>query len=391
MIKTLVLYSTGASKRDVIINSNLGLFLDLLKKFDKDIKKINNQKIQKLYHYITSPYECLSYVNDWKEAIENCEELECSFLNVLNVKYSYDYISKRLNDFDLIILLHSVVGDNLEVIKPFSHVLKDRKGKLVSFIGNEYSLLKEKKNFLREIDVDFIASQLPKKAYKFIYEDMSAKLISAPHGLNQRFYKPGFKKDIDISFVGARYPDFIGDQDRNLFIEYFAEHTSKFNNHISIGKNKNVPRHLWRDILQNSQGTIGAEAGTKYLDINGELMSIAQKFCQKNPKSTFEDLISEVFNRNKLKYVSGKAISSRHIEPIGTKTCQILLEGDYNGILKKNEHYISVKKDYSNLQEALGKFLDPKIRSEIIENSYEYVLSNHTYDSRIKTILNNIN
>ena len=147
MIKTLVLYSTGASKRDVIINSNLGLFLDLLKKFDKDIKKINNQKIQKLYHYITSPYESLSYVNDWKEAIENCEELECSFLNVLNVKYSYDYINKRLNDFDLIILLHSVVGDNLEVIKPFSHVLKDRKGKLVSFIGNEYSLLKKRKIF----------------------------------------------------------------------------------------------------------------------------------------------------------------------------------------------------------------------------------------------------
>ena len=110
---------------------------------------------------------------------------------------------------------------------------------------------------------------------------MSAKLISAPR-TESKILQTCFKKDIDISFVGARYPDFIGDQDRNLFIEYFAEHTSKFNNHISIGKNKNVPRHLWRNILQNSQGTIGAEAGTKYLDINGELMSIAQKFCQKN-------------------------------------------------------------------------------------------------------------
>jgi spore maturation protein CgeB len=88
--------------------------------------------------------------------------------------------------------------------------------------------------------------------------------------------------------------------------------------------------------------------------------------------------------------VSGKAISSRHFEPIGTKTCQLLLEGNYNDILTAGEHYIPIRKDYSNLTDALGKFMDDDYRRAITERAYEYVMSNHTHNHRIAHMLDQL-
>ena len=280
----------------------------------------------------------------------------------------------------------------MDLIKPYSSFLKDRKAKVLSFVGNEYSLLKEKKEFLQEIDCDYIASQLPHKAYEFLYSDLNAQLISAPHALNHHFYTPLKTKKInDLTFVGAKYPLFIGDQERNLFIDFVSKKTSRMKNHISIGKNKNLPRHIWRKLLQQSKATMGAEAGTYFLDKDGKLMQLAQQYCNENPEASAQKIIDDVFKIQNIPYVNGKATSSRHFEPIGTKTCQLLIEGHYNGILKENEHYISINKDYSNFDEAFERYLDPKERHDIIENAYEYVLRNHTYDKRVKTILNQIN
>ena len=392
MMNVLVLYSTGGTKRDLFINSNFNAVLKGLQKINRYVSTINNKKFQQYYNALTSPYESLSYVNDWKESFEALDQHRVESFNILNQKKTKDYLKKNIGKFDLIVLLHSVLGDSVDLIKPYSSFLKDRKAKVLSFVGNEYSLLKEKKEFLQEIDCDYIASQLPHKAYEFLYSDLNAQLISAPHALNHHFYTPLKTKKInDLTFVGAKYPLFIGDQERNLFIDFVSKKTSKMNNHISIGKNKNLPRHIWRKLLRQSKATMGAEAGTYFLDKDGKLMQLAQQYCNENPEASAQKIIDDVFKIQNIPYVNGKAISSRHFEPIGTKTCQLLIEGHYNGILKENEHYISINKDYSNFDEAFERYLDPKERHDIIENAYEYVLRNHTYDKRVKTILNQIN
>lgn len=387
----LVLYSTGGTNRDVVLNSKLRYFLNAFKSFEKLLVKSDSTEIQKLFYALISPYESLSYVNDWKESFDRLNKYRVESFNILNQKKAKDYLKNNIHEFNLVILLHSVLGDSVDIIKPYSSFLKDRKGKVLSFVGNEYSLMKEKKEFLQEIECEYIASQLPQKAYEFLYSDINSELISAPHALNHRVYSPSkTQKTNDFTFVGAKYPLFIGDQERNLFIDFVSKKASKMNNKISIGKNKNLPRHMWRKILQQSRATMGAEAGTYFLDKDGALMKKAQQYCDDNPEISVQQLYDEVFKSQKGTYINGKAISSRHFEPIGTKTCQILLEGQYNGLLKENEHYIPVNKDYSNFDEAFERYKDPKEREVITENAYEYVLENHTYDIRVKTILNQI-
>ena len=77
------------------------------------------------------------------------------------------------------------------------------------------------------------------------------------------------------------------------------------------------------------------------------------------------------------------------MECCATKTCQILTEGDYNGILKSGVHYIELKKDFSNLDSVLIDVVDDNKRKQIVENAYnDIVLSKkYTYSKFVKETL----
>ena len=124
---------------------------------------------------------------------------------------------------------------------------------------------------------------------------------------------------------------------------------------------------------------------------DGEIISNARTYLKERPDTSFEEVFKKIFENTKVEYISGKAISSRHFEPIGTKTCQILIEGNYNGILKPDEHYICVKKDLSNIGDAIEKFKDTSYRNKIVKQAYEHVLENHTYEHRVRKLIEYVN
>jgi len=390
-IRTLLLYSSGGTSRDIFLQTYLGPLLKKIQGSKLLTNGIKNEQYQRLLYSLISPYEALSYVNDWKEAFENSDELDVTSLNILNQRHTHSYLQKHIKEFDLIILMHSVLGDNVEIIIPFEQVLKERTGKLLSFVGNEYDVMRKKKAFLQSVEADYIASQLPREAHTFVYKELSAQLIDAPHALNENIYRPSKSNKVyDIAFSGAKYGIFIGDQERNNLIETMANLTPQLKNKINIGRNTNLPRNLWVELLQSAKATVGAEAGTYYLDRNGSLLEQSKKYVQQNPDANLDDLMEKIFDNTSIEYVSGKAISSRHFEPVGTKTCQILLEGNFNGILKEGEHYISVKKNFSNLKDIIDVYSDHDLRNQIVERAYAYISENHTYKNRVETITNKL-
>ena len=76
------------------------------------------------------------------------------------------------------------------------------------------------------------------------------------------------------------------------------------------------------------------------------------------------------------------AISPRHLECCATRTCQVLIEGEYNGILKAGIHYIPLKSDFSNLPEVFEKMKNKKLRNEIIERAYTDIVQSKKYTYR---------
>ena len=67
------------------------------------------------------------------------------------------------------------------------------------------------------------------------------------------------------------------------------------------------------------------------------------------------------------------AISPRHLEAVITKTAQVLVEGRYSGVLEPERHYIPVRRDFSNLDEALERLRDVEAVEAMTERAYRDV------------------
>ena len=105
----------------------------------------------------------LSYYDDWTEAFERSPRLLVKKINICQ-KGILSELKKEVAETDLIILLHSTNGDTTIYLEPFAKILADRRGALVSFVGNEVNLpgspVRAKRDVLGVIEPDFIATQL---------------------------------------------------------------------------------------------------------------------------------------------------------------------------------------------------------------------------------------
>ena len=98
----------------------------------------------------------------------------------------------------------------------------------------------------------------------------------------------------------------------------------------------------------------------------------------------FDDLYARFFKHAPRCPVYSKALSSRHFDAIGTKTCQIMTEGRYNDLLTPNEHYIPVSTDLSNVADAITQFKDEGERERIATSALEHAMALHTYRHRME-------
>lgn len=334
--------------------------------------------------------ESLSYVIDWREALCGAAQLNVEVCNISNLLEYFRYL-RRIGHYSLIIILHSATGDNMSILLKTAEWFKKRRGKLVVFVGNEYNLMADKIKFIRSTEADYVCSQLPFEAACWLYGDCTrSKILAIPHALNPKLYSPDScsGRTIDIGFIGHLYHILIGDMERTNLIQFF-QRNGKCLGMICDIRTQRLPRVEWTRFLRRSRGILGAESGTYYLDKTGQIIEDVKKYVKGHPNVSFQE-IYDLYFKNRQNSVSGKAISSRHFEPIGTKTCQILIEGGYNGILKADEHYISVKKDLSNIEDVIQRFKDNSYRRSMVERTYEYVMDSHTYRHRVDTLLRTI-
>jgi len=381
-LKTLVLDANGFSWKEVGADT---LVLGVLRAPSYDVVPERLRHLRG-FRALRYRYDRLGYVGDWRDALCESPSLEVRVCNITNL---VDFASclRRIRDFDLVIVLHSAAGDSMTPLRHGARRLRGRRGKLVVFVGNEYDLMDEKLAFLRATRADYVCSQLPAESARWLYDGCGAEVLPLPHALNPALYRPAPpERPVDIGFVGPRYPLFVGDVERTRLIDAVRSRAPRRGLVCDI-REQTVPRTEWASFLARSTGTVGAESGTYFLDRRGAILSRAKAFVAAHRAARFEELHERFFATPGVDYVSGKCISSRHFEAIGTKTCQILVEGSYNGILRPEQHYIGVRKDLSDLDAALTRFEDDAYRREIADRAYAYVLDEHTYSHRVRALL----
>jgi hypothetical protein len=333
-------------------------------------------------------FRVLSYVLDWKDAFSQCADLEVEWCNVNNL-LEFARGLRKVGEYPLSIVLHSAAWDHLRLLRLAQGRFRRRKGTLLLFYGNEYHNMSEKIAFARTVGADYIASQLPLPSAEWLYAECDRSVVlPAPAALNPHIYKPDTTvRHVDIGFRGDIYksPFALGDTERTAILQYFDRCAA------ALGLSKDIafvrhPREAWNRFLNQCKGIIGAESGTYFLERDDRTRKAVTAFLAHYPRATFAQVYDRFF-KSYPNPVSGKAVSSRHFEPIGARTCQLLLEGSYNGILKADEHYISIRKDLSNIEDAVRRFKDPGYREAMVRRTYEYVLEEHTYQRRVQALI----
>ncbi|MGE0385651.1 MAG: glycosyltransferase [Gammaproteobacteria bacterium] len=344
--------------------------------------------VRVLFSLLKDHYRALSYTIDWRDALVASPRLAVEECNI-NDRIRYHRCMRRIREYDLVIVAHSAAGDDMTLLNRAVEPLSRRSGPLAVFIGNEYDLLGEKIAFLRATAAQIVGSQLPLAAARYLYGDCGpTRVVSMPHALNPALYSPGPDggRDIDIGFIGDLYWPFIGDDLRTRMVRGFQAEGPAHGLVCDI-RTERIDREQWAAFLRRCRAIIGAESGTYYLNDRGALLTKARDYnLHENRDATLQEVFDR-FYRGVTPGVSGKAISSRHFEPIGTRTCQILMEGEYNGILRADEHFIPVRLDMADMAEAIGKFRDETFRLGVVQRAYDHVMSAHTYAHRVQALL----
>jgi len=385
-------------------------------------------------------------MSDWEDTFVNNQNL-C--VNVINTQaLDQSVLKKEVFESDLIVGLHSFLRtpDACVAARSASGVLNLRRGIFLTLVGDELNLhnapMREKLDSLAAVKPDYIGTQLPIDAGKWLYEDIKAEVIPLPHGLNTRYWLTGAipNRTFHLSGLSVRYPIYLGDNDRNRLYENFIElqqsDPRKYKFHISQDSERRLGRDEWKALLSDSYGTISCEAGTNYLEKDDQIVNLVIDFLSEKAQSngvtvvtnskllrlfhklpsTLRVLIKNILTSNTVSRHTGidslvfnsnledevfdrffanykrlpfetKALSSRHLEAVGTQTCQLMFYGNYNGVLSQDKHYIGIAKDFSNIKDALDRLYDPGYRASITEAALSHVLQNHTLDHRLATIL----
>lgn len=136
---------------------------------------------------------------------------------------------------------------------------------------------------------------------------------------------------------------------------------------ISIEPEQQLLGDAWFDFLARCRYVLGVEGGSSVLDRDGTLRA-----------SLLEGDSLPSGRDGELRYF---ALSPRHLEACLTRTGQILVEGEYGGILRPWEHYLPLRRDLSNMAEMLSLARDEELRLAMVGRAYQDVVLSGRYSS----------
>ena len=191
------------------------------------------------------------------------------------------------------------------------------------------------------------------------------------------------KRTIDIGYRGSIQPLSAG----SLAFEkrYIAEKIKEFTVHsniktdISCRWEDRIYGKNWLQWLSNCKCTLGTESGGSIFDIDGSLdATISELVNVLGPDDDSLDYALKFLSHLKQfeSRVYYNQVAPRHFEAAATRTLQILFEGEYSGIFKPWEHYLPLKKDFSNISQILDLIKQPDVVEKITEKCFNEIVLN---------------
>lgn len=280
-------------------------------------------------------------------------------------------------------------------VHPFL-ALKSYPARKIMLTQDEFYRTERLSRFINDFDVWGVFSVAPPSEWHKIYRGIDFDKIHfwqvLTGYLNDHIMqiigtleKEHISRSIDIGYRAWKSEYWVGSHGllKSQIADVFNARAGHFNLNMDISTKATDTFYGldWYRFQMRCKYVIGVEGGSSILDHDGKVQESVHHYMNRHPQSTFEECANACFPGRDGE-LSLYAISPRHLESCALRTCQVLVEGDYNGILQPWVHYIPLKRDFSNLDEVLTLIKEDKLRESIVERAYNDIVASGKYNYR---------
>jgi hypothetical protein len=336
-------------------------------------------------HHTSGDNRTLSYQHGWPRHFRAHPSFACSSIDLVRDGRAAFTRALLRGRPQAVVLLHSVFSNSCLVPSWLIRVLARLPVAKAYFIGNEYKLMPEKMAFCNSIGLDLLVSQITSPETLQVYrERLGCAVAGIPNtGLDPGLFSPRVpraERPVDLGYRAYDGPLYLCHVERRQLFEQFSAAADRHGLvvDLSLDRRDRLAEAEWAGFLNRCKGQLGFEAGGDYFELTDATRTAVNAYVAEHPDATIGDVRARFFAdyRNP---VPGRALSGRIVEAAGTKTVQILLEGEYGGYFHPGEHYIPLRKDFSNLDEAIEMFKDEDVSRRLTEGAYRVALEELTY------------
>ncbi|WP_133129605.1 hypothetical protein [Legionella yabuuchiae] len=328
---------------------------------------------------------------DHIEAFENYSSHKiwlCSNLGQLSKKL-------RLEQFDAIIIHYSLcLLNDYYLCRNTKERIKHYKGLKVAFIQDEYRQINKMIGELAYLDLDVLFTCFPENEMERIYPEYKlpnvAKFTNLTGYIPERLTNisdqtPIRNRQMHVGYRGRKLPYWYGElaYEKWNIVDQWKQYAGKGNLNIDISYHEKdrIYGSKWVKFLSSCKTTLGVESGASVMDFTGDLEKIIDMHQLKHPNDTFHVVQEKYLLNHEGKYKLNQ-ISPRCFEAIALKTVLVLYEGEYSGILIPDRHFISLKKDFSNIEQVLSRIQDDDFLQNMADLAFKEIALNVEYSYR---------
>lgn len=187
---------------------------------------------------------------------------------------------------------------------------------------------------------------------------------------------------VDVGYRSRAMPFYLGDlgQDKTVIADRFLAlaRSEGFGSDISVLERDRLYGRRWLKFLRDCRCVLGTSSGASVVDFTGEIRRACERHLALNPDASYREIKARFFADADWKVVID-TVSPRVFEAAALGCTLVQHEGLYGGILRPDEHYIGVRRDYSNMGDVVDKMRDPGFCREMAERAHRDLIASGQY------------
>ena len=299
-----------------------------------------------------------------------------------------------LSAFDVILIFWSVFLPGPELSRVARARIREAPAVKVLFLQDEYREVRAINAAMRELGIQVMFTCVADADHETFYPSSLIPTLEATYRVLPG-YVPAYleharrpaprARPIDVGYRSREVPYYLGDlgREKRIIADRFRAicATQGLRADISVAESDRLYGNKWIKFLGRSRCVLGTASGASVVDLTGKIRERCELYRARDPEATYAEVRARFFAD-----VDGTlvidTVSPRVFEAVALHSTMVQHEGGYAGVLVPDEHYICVKRDYSNIAEVVARIKDEGFCRAMAARAHRDLVASGRYSYR---------